>query len=385
MVCFGCFCCAENQKIIPGNDEIDKRIYLDFLRARNEIDVLLLGAGGAERSVLRQLKLLHSPELTDRERVAYKEVIFSNITQYMCAVLEAMPALEISLPPMNDARTATILSYPELYEADALPHDVADAIRGLWHDPRVKEAVRHSNELQLSENAVYYFNAVDRIAAVGYVPSDQDILRCRVKAEGVAKTSFQVGELAYHIFDPSGQRSERRKWLHCFENVTAILFCADLTEYDHMLYEDESVNRLQEALTLFDSICNSQWFVKTSIILFLNIDGLMDKLQRSPLADYFPDYTGGDNYDAACDYLLHRFVSLNQSAETKQIYAHYTSTADSQQVKFLLSAIQDILLQLHLREVGLLGPPPLASKSRSPRTSLDSWIAALEARYSALV
>ncbi|KAJ6486033.1 G protein alpha-subunit [Mycena vulgaris] len=361
---------------IAWNDEIDKRIYLDFLRARNEIDVLLLGAGGAERSVLRQLKLFHSPELTDRERVAYKEVIFSNITQYMCAVLEAMPALEISLSPMNDARTATILSHPELYEADVLPHDVADGIRGLWHDPRVKEAVRRSNELQLSEKAVYYFNAVDRIAAVGYVPSDQDILRCRVKAEGVAKTSFQVGELAYYIFEPSGQRSERRKWLHCFENVTAILFCADLTD----------VNRLQEALTLFDSICNSQWFVKTSIILlFLNIDGLKDKLQRSPLADYFPDYTGGDNYDAACDYLLHRFVSLNQSAETKQIYAHYTSTADSQQVKFLLSAIQDILLQLHLHKVGLLGPPPLASKSRSPRTSLDSWIAALEARYSALV
>jgi len=33
-----------------------------------------------------------------------------------------------------------------------------------------------------------------------------------------------------------------------------------------MLYEDESVNRMQEALTLFDSICNSRWFVKTSIV-----------------------------------------------------------------------------------------------------------------------
>jgi hypothetical protein len=33
-----------------------------------------------------------------------------------------------------------------------------------------------------------------------------------------------------------------------------------------MLYEDESVNRMQEALTLFDSICNSRWFIKTSIV-----------------------------------------------------------------------------------------------------------------------
>ena len=108
---------------------------------------------------------------------------------------------------------------------------------------------------------------------------------------------------------------------------------------------------MQEALTLFDSICNSRWFVKTSIvralslpssllpltlpkILFLNkIDLFAEKLPRSPLGDYFPDYTGGDNYDAACDYLLHRFVSLNQSAATKQIYAHYTCATDTQQIK----------------------------------------------------
>jgi len=80
----------------------------------------------------------------------------------------------------------------------------------------------------------------------------------------------------------------------------------------------------------------------------------IDLLRRRALGDYFPDYQGGDNYDAACDYLLHRFVSLNQSAATKQIYAHYTCATDTQQIKFVLSAIQDILLQLHLRECGLL-------------------------------
>ncbi|EDR03872.1 heterotrimeric G protein alpha subunit B, partial [Laccaria bicolor S238N-H82] len=148
---------------------------------------------------------------------------------------------------------------------------------------------------------------------------------------------------------------------NCFENMTALLFLVSLSEYDQMLYEDESVNRMQEALTLFDSICNSQWFVKTSIILFLNkIDLFAEKLPRSPLGDYFPDYTGGDTYNAACDYLLHCFVSLKKSAATKQIYAHYTCATVTQQIKYVnwmivvLSAIQDILLQLHLRECGLL-------------------------------
>ena len=69
-------------------------------------------------------------------------------------------------------------------------------------------------------------------------------------------------------------------------------------------------------------------------ILFLNkIDLFAEKLPRSPLGDYFPDYNGGADYDAACNYLLNRFVSLNQSAATKQIYAHYTCATDTQQIK----------------------------------------------------
>jgi guanine nucleotide-binding protein G(i) subunit alpha len=132
------------------------------------------------------------------------------------------------------------------------------------------------------------------------------------------------------MFDVGGQRSERKKWIHCFENVTTILFLVAISEYDQLLLEDETVNRMQEALTLFDSICNSRWFVKTSIILFLNkIDRFREKLPVSPMRNYFPDYegtprispkliTGGDDYNAACDYILNRFVSLNQS-EVKQV------------------------------------------------------------------
>ena len=87
------------------------------------------------------------------------------------------------------------------------------------------------------------------------------------------------------MFDVGGQRSERKKWIHCFENVTAIVFLVAISEYDQVLAEDASMNRLQEALTLFDSICNSKWFTKTSIILFLNkIDLFAEKLPKNSLS-----------------------------------------------------------------------------------------------------
>jgi len=73
----------------------------------------------------------------------------------------------------------------------------------------------------------------------------------------------------------------------------------------------------------FHLLLISRLIALLSQILFLNkIDLFAEKLHTSFASDYFPDYTGGNNYDAACDYLLHRFVSLNQSTATKQIYAH---------------------------------------------------------------
>jgi guanine nucleotide-binding protein G(i) subunit alpha len=155
-----------------------------------------------------------------------------------------MPQLDISLDPRNDARRSIILSLPIQIEADVLPRDIADAVRGLWRDPGVKQAVARSNEFQLNDSAVYYFNAIDRMGGPGYLPTDQDILRSRVKTTGITETTFQIGELTYKLFDVGGQRSERKKWIHCFENVTALVFLVSLSEYDQMLYEDESVVRI---------------------------------------------------------------------------------------------------------------------------------------------
>lgn len=50
--------------------------------------------------------------------------------------------------------------------------------------------------------------------------------------------------------DVGGQRSERKKWIHCFEDVTAVLYCVGISEYDQVLYEDNVTNRILESLKL---------------------------------------------------------------------------------------------------------------------------------------
>lgn len=91
------------------------------------------------------------------------------------------------------------------------------------------------------------------------------------------------------MFDVGGQRNERRKWIHCFDHVTALVFVASLSEYDQVLFEDADKNRLDEALDLFKQIVNSKWFKNTAIILFLNKKDLFEmKLAKVPMDKHPP-------------------------------------------------------------------------------------------------
>ena len=59
----------------------------------------------------------------------------------------------------------------------------------------------------------------------------------------LTRESVTIFLLFYRMFDVGGQRSERKKWIHCFEGVTAIIFCVALSGYDLVLAEDEEMNR----------------------------------------------------------------------------------------------------------------------------------------------
>ncbi|ORZ12612.1 guanine nucleotide binding protein, alpha subunit [Absidia repens] len=351
----GCCQSNESQEGKARNEEIENQIKRDKINMRNEVKMLLLGAGESGKStILKQMKLLHDGGFSRDEREAFKEIIFSNTIQSMRVILEAMQHMDVSLENMHRPFATIILDQPTQIERDFLSPDVTQAVRELWKDPNLQSVFERSREYQLNDSAKYYFDSIDRIGDVNYVPTDQDVLRSRVKTTGITETTFAIGDLTYRMFDVGGQRSERKKWIHCFENVTAIIFLVAISEYDQVLIEDETVNRMQEAMTLFDSICNSRWFVKTSVILFLNkIDIFKDKLAKHPLKESFPDFSGPNTYDAAADYILNRFVSLNQS-DSKQIYTHFTCATDTEQIKFVMAAVNDIIIQNSLRDVGLL-------------------------------
>lgn len=351
----GC-CQSTDQGGIVTNESIESQLRADKASMKNEVKLLLLGAGESGKStIVKQMELIHNGSYSDTAKNGFKEVIFSNTIVSMRVILEAMSELGVSLgDDKNQAHVELIFQLPNPLNYTHLPSDVAWSLKQLWNDNGVKACFSRSREYQLNDSAAYYFDSIDRFAQVDYLPTDQDVLRSRVKSTGITETIFHVGKLTYRMVDVGGQRSERKKWIHCFENVTSIIFMVAINEYDQTLIEDDNMNRMHESFTLFDSVCNSKWFTNTAMILFLNkIDILRDKLLNSPVKHYFPEYAGMDDFQSACDFFRNKFLELNRN-EMKQIYTHFTCATDTKQIKFVMSAVNDIVVQVNLKGCGLL-------------------------------
>ncbi|CAK5019786.1 unnamed protein product [Meloidogyne enterolobii] len=168
------------------------------------------------------------------------------------------------------------------------------------------------------------------------------------------KSEFYVPDCAQQVFDVGGQRSQRKKWIHCFDDVRALIFVTAMSEFDQVLMEDGTTNRLQESLQLFKQVCNNKYFIETSIILFLNKKDLFaEKMsQGRSLRIAFKEFNGPDNYESSSRYIEKKFFMANE-VPNKSIYCHHTCATDTKQVQFVLDSTLDVILSSKLKGCGL--------------------------------
>ncbi|XP_070712319.1 guanine nucleotide-binding protein G(i) subunit alpha-2-like [Pempheris klunzingeri] len=231
---------------------------------------------------------------------------------------------------------------------------IANDISQLWSDQGIKSCYERRNEFQLNDSTSYYMENIERYAVDNYVPNDQDIIQARVKTTGIIENEFLIKGLVIRMIDVGGQRSERKKWIHCFENVHAILFLTAMSEYDMVLEEDQETNRMRESLKLFDSIANNNFFSETAIIIFFNKrDIFEEKLNHSLFSTYFPEYEGDNDYDSVSGFIQQLFKSRNR-VQGKRIYLHFTTATNTQNIEFVFNSVIDVVSNINLKEVGLV-------------------------------
>ncbi|KAG9238855.1 G protein alpha subunit [Amylocarpus encephaloides] len=334
---------------------IDKSLEEDSRKLRRECKILLLGSGESGKStIVKQMKIIHQSGYTVDELSMYRMTIYKNLVDCAKALIGAMRQFEIEpTVSTNQGNSDFLVNYQVITEPPTLDEDVGQAVQALWKDPSMSALMERQSEFYLMDSAPYFFEEAHRIASPDYIPIEADVLRARTKTTGIYETRFTMGSLSIHMFDVGGQRSERKKWIHCFENVTSIIFCVALSEYDQVLLEESNQNRMMESLVLFDSVVNSRWFMRTSIILFLNkVDLFRQKLGRSPLSNYFSDYSGGSDINRASKYLLWRFNQVNRAH--LNLYPHLTQATDTSNVRLVFAAVKETILQNALKDSGIL-------------------------------
>ena len=70
-------------------------------------------------------------------------------------------------------------------------------MKRLWVDKGVQECFSRSNEYQLNDSAKYFLDDLDRLGGKEYQPTEQDILRTRVKTTGIVEVHFSFKNLNF--------------------------------------------------------------------------------------------------------------------------------------------------------------------------------------------
>lgn len=380
--------CSRNKGYNQADDEentqtadIERRIEQETKADKHIQKLLLLGAGDSGKStIFKQIKLLFQTGFDEAELKNYIPVIHANVYQTIKVLHDgskelAQSELEASKYLLSAENKDIGEKLSEIGGRLDYPHltkDLVQDIEALWKDPAIQETILRGNELQVPDCAHYFMENLQRFSDINYVPSKEDVLFARIRTTGVVEIQFSpVGENkksgeVYRLFDVGGQRNERRKWIHLFEGVTAVIFCAAISEYDQTLFEDERKNRMMETKELFEWVLKQPCFEKTSFMLFLNkFDIFEQKALKVPLnvCEWFKDYqpvsTGKQEIEHAYEFVKKKFeesyFQCTAPDRVDRVFKIYRTTAlDQKLVKKTFKLVDETLRRRNLFEAGLL-------------------------------
>mmetsp|Transcript_8751 Transcript_8751/g.13061 ORF Transcript_8751/g.13061 Transcript_8751/m.13061 type:complete len:428 (-) Transcript_8751:203-1486(-) len=379
------------------SESVDKFLSSEQKKEEGKLKLLLLGTGESGKStIFKQFRILYGTRKSDDDLRMYGVVVRSNVITAITKLGELTRELrwEHSLIEESDAADAAVpqdasgMSVKDAYDQimghlvdnnathplpefteEQLANDwvgthpragaktnsdairclqLVDAIEVLWQSPTIQAVWRQRAAKNINDSHGCFLTDVKRIASPNFIPTEDDILKCRLRTTQVVVERYNIEGVDFEICDVGGQRTERRKWINCFNDVNAVIFVAALSEYDQKLAEAKTQNRMVEALNLFGSIVKNAYFEKTPIMLFLNKkDIFLEKIQHSDIGkvSFFHDYGGPPNdFDYGVLYFIQKFEEQLEG-EFNDNFIHVTNATDTTNMEFVLNASRLIILK----------------------------------------
>jgi len=184
----------------------------------------------------------------------------------------------------------------------------------------------------------------------------------RVRTTGIVTTEFDQKNLDskeewdqfihFQVIDVGGQRAERRKWMHCFDDVRAICFVVNLAGYNMVLFEDDTINRVHEDLDLFSETVTKPIFQNTPIFLMLNKKDLFEqKLKKTSLKVCFPDYDGADDMKDALPFIAEKFRQKMPVENQERFRVFYVASRVKREIRDCFYDLQADLIRMNRPQI----------------------------------
>ncbi|CAJ0928242.1 unnamed protein product, partial [Mesorhabditis belari] len=333
--------------------EIEKQLKTDRFLQEKTIKILLLGTADSGKStIVKQMRHIYiSKTDPDELRLATNQV-FQNVRVIFHEVAKAI--LDLYRPSPEAQEVLSRFSTTDLLEMDVDWTIERESIEEFSQLGDVQDFMeKHKFYRTLPDNATYFWERIPAILESNFVASEQDTVHLRTPTYGIheIKFKFKLGNI--RLIDVGGQRAERRKWIHCFEGVTAVMFVASMASYDQELEECATTNRLAEAISLFFEVFRNRWLAASGFLLFLNkFDLFESKIAFSPISSFYPNYDGGRNIHKAADF-IHDLFTMKippDDMERRGFHAHFTTAVDPENIDFVFKGAMDIILNTDLNK-----------------------------------
>lgn len=229
--------------------------------------------------------------------------------------------------PINPNYSSAGLEHYINHDSYLFEHHL-ESIRMMWQSETMQKVwADRSNVEGIFQSQADFFFHLSRIASPDYVPLESDLLYMYLPTKLVNKERFDMDGTPVLMTDVGGRKSERKRWPGLYENMDVVLVVAALSDYDQysvvsetiedvdgeVIVNTKKVNKLAEALELFEKACSHPELEDYEIFLFLNkADNFKQKIRQSNIKDSpeFKDFDGpSHNYEAGINYFLQKFKS----------------------------------------------------------------------------
>ncbi|KAF4620276.1 hypothetical protein D9613_000337 [Agrocybe pediades] len=235
-------------------------------------------------------------------------------------------------------------------------------IRWLWNDPITRQLLQYRH-IPLEESPGFFLDDLERVLSPNYEPTDEDILRARLRTTGVQEYHFSLDSSNgtprdWIMYDVAGMRTARAAWVPFFREVTALLFLAPISSFNERLDEDPRVYRLEDTFSLWKSLCGNKLLADVQIILLLNkTDLLRRKLEQGVRVQrYMPEYDKPNDFENVSNWFRKVFKAyhVQYSPVKREFISHFTSVVDPHATRQTLDAIHETILRKDVVEAGLM-------------------------------